>query len=238
MLAVSGLAFAYPGAQPVLDHIDFSVHAGEVVSLLGPSGCGKSTVLRLVAGLMEPSGGSIDRQEAEGQIGFVFQEPALMPWASSAENVALPLSLAGQKNTPAVEAALAAVGLSGFGGRYPEALSGGQRMRVSIARALVSNPALMLMDEPFAALDEILRFQMNQLLLDLTAEKGWGCLFVTHSLFEAAYLSDRVLVMREGRIAGAVMPALDRSLSPAAQRASAPFMQAVEAIGALLEAKP
>ncbi|TNE66943.1 MAG: ABC transporter ATP-binding protein [Alphaproteobacteria bacterium] len=237
MLTAQGLAFSY-GDSPVLTDVDFRVCKGEIVSLLGPSGCGKSTVLRLVAGLLAPNSGSIAWDAANHKVGFVFQDAALMPWATVADNVALPLTLAGERNPEAIQRALGAVGLDDLAGRYPDMLSGGQRMRVSIARALASAPHLMLMDEPFAALDEILRFQMNRLLLDLTAERGWGCLFVTHSLYEAAFLSDRVLVMRAGRIAGEIVPGLDRSLAPAAQRASAPFMAAVAQIGQLLEETP
>ena len=187
------------------------MRAGEFVSLLGPSGCGKSTALRLIAGLSEPTTGTIEWGEAQsagrkGQhpIGFVFQEPTLMPWATAAANVRLPFKLQGtaENAQPRVEAALARIGLAGFEKRYPRELSGGMKMRVSIARALVTEPTLLLMDEPFAALDEITRFRLNNDLLALWRSLGKTIVFVTHSVFESVYLSQRVLVMspRPGRI--------------------------------------
>jgi NitT/TauT family transport system ATP-binding protein len=180
------------------------------VSLLGPSGCGKSTLLRIIAGLTDPSEGTLDRPLAgsgpeSGSVGFVFQDATLMPWANALGNVMLPLRLA---RTPRGEAsdraatALASVGLAGFEKSYPRALSGGMRMRVSIARALVTRPKLLLMDEPFAALDEITRFRLNNDLLELWRQQRFTAVFVTHSVFESVYLSGRVLVMaaRPGRI--------------------------------------
>jgi NitT/TauT family transport system ATP-binding protein len=186
----------------------------EFVSLLGPSGCGKSTALRLIAGLGTPSTGAIEwpgRAHAAQatDIGFVFQEPTLMPWASVFDNVKLPLKLQrrarvkqGGSAAMEVEAALAMVGLTGFEKAYPRELSGGMKMRVSIARALVTRPQLLLMDEPFAALDEITRFKLNNDLLELWRRQSWTVVFVTHSVYESVYLSNRIVVMaaRPGRI--------------------------------------
>jgi NitT/TauT family transport system ATP-binding protein len=194
-----------------LDGLDLDVRPGEFVSLLGPSGCGKSTALRLIAGLSEPSGGTIawsgsaTRGPRGRDIGFVFQEPTLMPWTTVANNVALPLRLSGTPMadaTPRIAAALDRVGLSAFRDAYPRELSGGMKMRVSIARALVTDPSLLLMDEPFAALDEITRFKLNNDLLELWQSLRKTVVFVTHSVFESVYLSRRIVVMtpRPGRV--------------------------------------
>jgi NitT/TauT family transport system ATP-binding protein len=177
----------------------------QFLSLLGPSGCGKSTLLRLIAGLSEPSSGSIDWPAGRSSLSFVFQEPTLMPWATALSNVMLPLRLAGVARDERAEratAALAQVGLAGFEKAYPRELSGGMKMRVSIARALVTRPQVLLMDEPFAALDEITRFKLNNDLLELWQREGFTVVFVTHSVFESAFLSQRIAVMsaRPGRI--------------------------------------
>ena len=187
--------------------LDLTIGRHEFVSLLGPSGCGKSTALRLIAGLGRPTSGRIRGPEGaeRGSIGFVFQEPTLMPWATVFENVRLPLRLAGigrrQAEGP-VEEALAMVGLSDFARAYPRELSGGMKMRVSIARALVTRPSLLLMDEPFAALDEITRTKLNDDLLALWRAQSWTVVFVTHSVYESVYLSTRIVVMaaRPGRV--------------------------------------
>ncbi len=192
-------------------HLNVAQHS--FVSLLGPSGCGKSTVLRMIAGLGEPSVGEIDwplaQHDAAGRpirdLGFVFQEPTLLPWASALNNVMLPLKLAGVAKAEALaraREALALVGLSGFEKAYPRELSGGMKMRVSIARAIVTRPRLLLMDEPFAALDEITRQKLNDDLLKLWRNQGFTVIFVTHSVFESVYLSQRVVVMaaRPGRV--------------------------------------
>jgi len=183
------------------------------VSLLGPSGCGKSTVLRMIAGLGEPTAGTIDwpnaSYDAAGQpirdLGFVFQEPTLMPWATAIKNVMLPLKLAHVAKAEAqarAREALANVGLAGFENAYPRELSGGMKMRVSIARAIVTRPSILLMDEPFAALDEITRFKLNNDLLELWHRQRFTVIFVTHSVFESVYLSQRIVVMaaRPGRV--------------------------------------
>ena len=188
--------------------VDLDVGRGEFLSLLGPSGCGKSTVLRLVAGLDKPSGGSItwaDRRRPR-DVGFVFQEPTLMPWARVYENVWLPLRLKGvsaRDAEPRIVEALESVGLADFRRAYPRELSGGMKMRVSIARALATDPSVLLMDEPFAALDEITRLKLNDDLLRLWKDRGWTIVFVTHSVFESVYLSTRIAVMtsRPGRVA-------------------------------------
>jgi NitT/TauT family transport system ATP-binding protein len=190
-----------------LKDMTLDVERGEFLSLLGPSGCGKSTALRIIAGLGAPSSGRIDwpaskinsRGLPEGDIGFVFQEPTLMPWQTVFGNVYLPLRLKGMsKGTarPRVMDTLAAVGLADFAEAYPRELSGGMKMRVSIARALVTEPKLLLMDEPFAALDEITRQKLNDDVLRLWRESGVTVIFVTHSVFESAYLSNRIVVMK------------------------------------------
>jgi NitT/TauT family transport system ATP-binding protein len=210
-LAVSlrGVTKVYDNGVVALGPLDLTVRSGELVSLLGPSGCGKSTALRLIAGLSTPSSGTVcvSNQEtgARHSIGFVFQDPTLMPWTSVYENVRLPLKLA--HLSPADSEArvgqiLAHVGLAEFAGAYPRELSGGMKMRVSLARALVTDPDILLMDEPFAALDEITRFRLNDDLLALWRDLRKTIIFVTHSVFESVYLSQQVIVMtpRPGRI--------------------------------------
>ncbi len=187
-----------------LGDVSLDVFEHQFLSLLGPSGCGKSTLLRLIAGLSEPSGGTIAWQ-GHPALSFVFQEPTLMPWATALANVMLPLRLAGvgrEERRERAAKALAQVGLAGFEKAYPRELSGGMKMRVSIARALVTRPKVLLMDEPFAALDEITRFKLNNDLLELWRRDGFTVIFVTHSVFESAFLSQRIAVMaaRPGRV--------------------------------------
>jgi NitT/TauT family transport system ATP-binding protein len=203
----------YANGTVALSNINFTIGDGEFVSLLGPSGCGKSTLLRMIAGLGSVSGGSIDWRRAihdscdgpRPELGFVFQEPTLMPWSTVFSNVYLPLKLAGVRRAKAkrkIEEVLAMVGLESFAGAYPRQLSGGMKMRVSIARALVTDPRVLLLDEPFAALDEITRFRLNNDLLTLWQQQHWTVIFVTHSVFESVYLSQRIAVMspRPGRV--------------------------------------
>jgi len=216
--SIAGLAIslrdvtkAYDNGVMALGPIDLAVRKGEFVALVGPSGCGKSTALRVIAGLMAPSSGRVslahrddDRLPGQG-IGFVFQEPTLMPWTSVRENVRLPLRLAhapASDSDARVASALASVGLAEFADSYPRELSGGMKMRVSLARALVTDPEILLMDEPFAALDEITRFRLNNDLLALWRNLKKTVVFVTHSVFESVYLSERVIVMtqRPGRL--------------------------------------
>jgi NitT/TauT family transport system ATP-binding protein len=204
----------YPNGVRALSPVSLEVREGEFVTLLGPSGCGKSTLLRMVAGLMAPSAGSIevrpeDRTDPR-RLAFVFQQPTLMPWASVARNVRLPLELAGDDPRQAqdrVRKSLELVGLTDFAHVYPRELSGGMQMRASIARALVTQPHLLLMDEPFGALDEITRNRLDRELRELWQRERLTVLFVTHSLYEAVFLSTRVLVMsaRPGRITGEVV---------------------------------
>jgi NitT/TauT family transport system ATP-binding protein len=187
-----------------LSGLDLDIRSGEFLSLLGPSGCGKSTVLRLLSGLTAPTRGDIAWSCERPEFGFVFQEPTLMPWSDVYNNVWLPLRLAGiskEKARSRIEEALAQVGLSGFARAYPRQLSGGMKMRVSIARALVTRPSVLLMDEPFAALDEITRLKLNDDLAALQSSLNATVVFVTHSVFESVYLADRIVVMaaRPGR---------------------------------------
>jgi NitT/TauT family transport system ATP-binding protein len=207
VVSLRGVGKTFPSGTVALSGLDLDVRNGEFLSLLGPSGCGKSTALRIIAGLSDPTQGSVvwPATAAEGQIGFVFQEPTLMPWASVFNNVMLPLKLKGataHKASERVKAALHRVGLEKFENAYPRELSGGMRMRVSIARALVTEPALLLMDEPFAALDEITRFKLNNDLLEVWQALRRTVIFVTHSVFESVYLSSRIVVMaaRPGRV--------------------------------------
>jgi NitT/TauT family transport system ATP-binding protein len=188
-----------------LTGVNLDVRRGEFISLLGPSGCGKSTILRLLSSLTSPTRGAIYWRENKSELGFVFQDPTLMPWATVFDNAWLPLRLNGVSRNAArerIEEALAKVGLTGFAKAYPRELSGGMKMRVSIARALVTRPAILLMDEPFAALDEITRSKLNDDLVSLKCELGATVIFVTHSVYESVYLSDRIVVMapRPGRV--------------------------------------
>ncbi|MGP8231311.1 MAG: ABC transporter ATP-binding protein [Methylovirgula sp.] len=226
LVALSGVSKTYPSGTRALDLLDLAVREGELLTLLGPSGCGKSTVLRLIAGLERPSSGEVEGAAwRPGEIGFVFQEATLMPWADVATNVRLPLRL---QKVPAHEArqrcdeVLALVGLAPFAKAFPRELSGGMRMRVSIARALVSRPKLLLMDEPFAAIDEIGRFRLNDDLLRLKAELATTVVFVTHSVYEAVYLATRILVMtaRPGRSAAEI--AVDQSFHRAPDARTSP----------------
>ena len=195
--------------------ITLTIHPGEFVSLIGPSGCGKSTLLKLMASLIEPSDGRVQWWRGGfrnvgtpgRRLAFVFQDPTLMPWARVDTNVALPLSLAGVGRADAaarVAAALAQVDLTPAARRFPRQLSGGMRMRVSIARALVTEPDLLLMDEPFGALDEFTRNKLDEDLVRLAWERNLTNVFVTHSIYEAVFLSTRIIVMaaNPGRIFG------------------------------------
>lgn len=206
VIALHGIGKSFRNGVEALAGVELAVGKGDFLTLLGPSGCGKSTLLRILAGLIEPSSGRIvHHEDLLRRVGFVFQEPTLMPWATAWSNVYLPLRLAGEGRRsagPRVSAALESVGLGGFAEAYPRQLSGGMRMRVSIARALVTDPELLLLDEPFAALDEFTRFRLNEDLLQLWRERGCTVVFVTHSVFEAVFLSNRIVVMtpRPGRI--------------------------------------
>ena len=213
LVSLKGISKTFSNGTVALRDLDLDIGEGQFVSLLGPSGCGKSTVLRIIAGLGDPTAGTVDWPRAgrdatgrpEREIGFVFQEPTLMPWATTFNNVWLPLRLRGVSKGAAREQvmeALRMVGLEKFAESYPRELSGGMKMRVSIARALITRPKLLLMDEPFAALDEITRFRLNDDLLNLWETFGWTVVFVTHSVFESVYLSNRIVVMaaRPGRI--------------------------------------
>jgi NitT/TauT family transport system ATP-binding protein len=205
IVSLRNVGKTFESGTVALDGLNLAVADGEFVSLLGPSGCGKSTALRLVAALSAPSAGAVEWPGGSGKIGFVFQEPTLMPWADVVANVRLPLKLAhadSAKTQAAAMQALTHVGLADFAQSYPRELSGGMKMRTSIARALVTEPQLLLMDEPFAALDEITRFKLNNDLLKLWQALRRTVIFVTHSVFESVYLSQRIVVMtpRPGRV--------------------------------------
>src|SRR5215216_3124053 len=210
VVALSDVAKVFANGVQALGPLDLTIAAGEFVSLLGPSGCGKSTALRLVAGLTQPTAGKVQVTAAASHgrrsIGFVFQEPTLMPWATVRDNVYLPLRLQRRSRADVaarIDETIASVGLAEFANVYPRELSGGMKMRVSLARALVTDPDILLMDEPFAALDEITRFRLNNDLLELWRRSRRTVVFVTHSVFESVYLSQRVVVMtpRPGRVA-------------------------------------
>ncbi len=188
----------------VIDDLTLDVAAGEFLAILGPSGCGKSTLLRIIGGLLAPDSGMLDITpvEAKRRTAFVFQDAHLLPWRTVLENAALPLELMGiekAERAARAHASLAEVGLAETESRYPAQLSGGMRMRVSLARALVTQPRLLLLDEPFAALDEVTRFRLDVRLRDVWIERGMTVVFVTHSITEAAFLADRaVLLTRRG----------------------------------------
>lgn len=246
LVVMQSVSKMFSSGTVALSDMSLTVNSGEFVSLLGPSGCGKSTALRIISGLGDVSAGSIDwpssrinsRGLPEGDISFVFQEPTLMPWQTVFGNVHLPLKLRGISKSAAradIMATLATVGLADFAEAYPRELSGGMKMRVSIARALVTKPKLLLMDEPFAALDEITRQKLNDDVLRLWKETGITVIFVTHSVFESAYLSNRIVVMkaRPGRV-HADFP-LHTSLSRDARyRTSEEYRQACETVSTML----
>ena len=223
MLTVDRASRSFANGTHALDGVSLRIGAADFVALLGPSGCGKSTLLRLLSGLDHPDSGAV-RWDAgvPGSIGYVFQDPTLLPWASAAENVRLPLRLRGEAkaaSAPRIAAVLAQVGLAGFEQARPRELSGGMRMRVSIARSLVAGPQLLLMDEPFAALDEFTRHALQEDLLAWQAQARCTVVFVTHSIYEAAFLARRIVLMspRPGRIvhevASSLGPIQDRRLS-------------------------
>jgi NitT/TauT family transport system ATP-binding protein len=238
LLSGTHLSKRFANGVEALSDFSFTLNDGDFVSLLGPSGCGKSTALRLVAGLLAPDGGAVDFPHGRPEMGFVFQEPTLMPWADALTNARLPLDLRrmprGEANERAA-AALTRVGLAGFERALPRELSGGMKMRVSIARALAAKPRLLLLDEPFAALDEVTRAALNDDLLKLWREDGLTILFVTHSVAESCYLSERVLVMtpRPGRlVADIILPR--QSERAAGFRLSPQFLECQKQVSAAL----
>lgn len=217
LLTLDGVSKMFANGTLALDGVDLAIRPGEFLTLLGPSGCGKSTLLKMIAGLGTPSAGSIHwpqaRYDAVGDpdrsLGFVFQEPTLLPWRSVFDNVYLPLMLAGRRRQDVrdrIMEVLGQVGLARYATAYPRELSGGMKMRASIARALATGPRILLMDEPFAALDEITRTRLNNDLLQLFAGKDLTVVFVTHSVYESVYLSSRIVVMsaRPGRISAEI----------------------------------
>lgn len=200
MLTLSDIQVSY-GAEPVIEHVDLTVQAGEFVSLIGASGSGKSTLLRAVMGLQAPSAGKVSLAVEQREIGFLFQDDALLPWRTARDNVALGLRNRGMSKHNAraeAETWLSSVGLRGFEDRFPRALSGGQRKRVAIAQVLALRPQLLLMDEPFASLDAIVRHHLTEDLLRWVEEEQLTVVLVTHDLEEAVSLSDRVLLLGTG----------------------------------------
>ena len=236
LLAFSGVGKRFPDGTVALSGVDLSVAPGEFVSILGPSGCGKSTLLRVAAGLTAASDGTA--RVATDKVGYVFQDPTLLPWRTVQANVELFAEL---RHLPRDERrrrardALALVGLDDFAGHHPRALSGGMRMRVSLARSLTLEPELFLFDEPFGALDEITRERLNDELLGLYLAKGFTALFVTHSVSEAVFLSSRVVVMsaRPGRVLDS-FPVPFAYPRPAGLRFAEPFAHLAGQVSACL----
>ncbi len=239
LLSLNSVSKVFSSGTEALGAVELEVAEGEFLSLVGPSGCGKSTVLRLIAGLIAPTGGTVNFARGKPETAFVFQEPTLMPWASALVNARLALDLEGVARGEAearAQQALARVGLAGFEHAFPRELSGGMKMRVSIARAIAAKPKLLLMDEPFAALDELARQALNDDLLKLWREDGLTAIFVTHSIYESAYLSTRVAVMspRPGRVAAEI--ALERHAArDESYRLTPEFSDAARRISAALK---
>lgn len=244
-LTIDNLCMTYRGGVSALESLSLDVASGQFVSLVGPSGCGKSTLLRIVAGLIEPTRGDVLVAGARPRIArrqtrlsFVFQDATLLPWRSAERNVALPLEI-GRTPAPArtrqVRSALSMVGLADFARRRPRELSGGMRMRVSLARALVTDPQMILLDEPFGALDDITRQALNEELTALWRSRRWTALFVTHNIAEAAFLSTRIIVFspRPGKIVADV-PVPFNGARSSELRAEPEFARFVGDIGRLL----
>lgn len=242
MLTLTSVGRRFPTGTEALRDASLRLTTGDFVALLGPSGCGKSTLLRLIAALDRQDQGTLawdaGHPPQPGEIGYVFQDATLLPWATAEENIYLPLRLQGMSRAraqPDIAAVLARVGLTGFEHARPRQLSGGMRMRVSIARALVTKPRLLLMDEPFAALDEFTRHRLQADLLSLWRDLGCTIVFVTHSIYEAAFLARRIVLMtpRPGRIAREMVspltPSPDTRLEPAYATLVAAISQAMEA---------
>ncbi len=198
MIDVSHLSVTFPSGVHAIDDASVTFPTGKITSLIGPSGCGKTTLLRVIAGLQAPTSGEV---KIDGKIAFVFQTPALLPWRTTIENVMLPLELSGRPQRNIAMEMLQTVSLADAADRYPSELSGGMRMRVSLARALVTEPSVLLLDEPFAALDDMLRNQLGQLLLELWESKGFTAVMVTHNIAEASLISHEIHVMQQGRMA-------------------------------------
>jgi NitT/TauT family transport system ATP-binding protein len=236
----------YEGALRALAEIEFDIPPGQFASIVGPSGCGKSTLLRLIAGLVRPTEGELSvagqspavARRASTRLSFVFQDPTLLPWRTVRANVRLPLELlstSGIRRDTLVAEALELVGLSDFAGRYPNELSGGMRMRVALARSLVVEPELLLLDEPFGALDDMTRQALNEELMNLWSARRWTGIFVTHNIAEAVFLSERILVMspRPGRIVADIRVPFGMPRSPEL-RSQAEFARVTGEVAACL----
>jgi len=230
LLEIDGVGKSFDGQTRVLDDVDFSIDAGDFIALIGPSGCGKSTLLKLVAGLIEPSSGALRFAPRDppvrDRLAYVFQDATLLPWLSVLDNVAMPLKIAGvdrETRSQRARQCIDLVGLSHAIDQYPRQLSGGMRMRVSIARALTVEPTLLLLDEPFGALDEMTRNTLNEELLRIREQSGWTAMFVTHSVVEAVFLASRVVVLAPspGRIDAVLDIPLDYPRTPETRESEA-----------------
>ena len=237
LLSLQQVRFAFPGWPPTVDGVDLEIERGAFHCLVGRSGCGKTTLLKLAAGLLQPDAGTITRESAgSAEIGFVFQSPTLLEWLRVADNVLLPVSL---RRRPAAEDAaqaqrlLAQLGLGDHAQRHPRQLSGGQQSRVALARALILRPALLLLDEPFAALDAITREELQHDLLELCRAQGTTVLFVTHDITEAVYLGDRIGIVDGGRVVEEIAVKLPKPRPPGV-RSSAAFTQACAQVRAAM----
>ena len=220
-IAVNAVSKVFPSGLEALRTVTIDIQPGEFVSFVGPSGCGKSTLLKLIGGLLAPSGGDIavGGRKVSGprrDVGVMFQTSVLFPWRTVLENVLLPIEVFGLERSAALDKARDILGMVGLGGResaYPRELSGGMQQRAALSRVLITDPRIILMDEPFGALDEFTRERMNVELLRIWSERGQTIIFVTHSINEAVFLSDRIVVMdtTPGRVVAVVEVPLDRA---------------------------